>query len=136
MMFAPVMAIAMQTSLNAEGREHHCAQPMAQMDMNACAAIDFERADAELNRVYRDAVTEARRSDREIDRNVDHRPTAEAMLREAERAWVTFRDSHCTYDAYGEARGGSMEPMVYDGCRTELTRARIAQLTGNEGTAR
>ena len=58
----------------------------------------------------------------------DQRPTTEAVLRQAQRAWLTFRDAQCTYEGYGEARGGSMEPMVYSGCRARLTRERIAQL--------
>ena len=103
--------------------------PQAQMDMNACAAIDFERADAELNAAWREVIAGAREADREIDRHYDSRPTGEAKLREAQRAWIVFRDAHCTYDAY-ESRGGSMEPMLYHGCRATLTRARIRQLAG------
>ena len=32
---------------------HHCDDPQTQSEMNACAALDFERADAELNAAYR-----------------------------------------------------------------------------------
>ena len=45
----------------------------------------------------------------------------------AQRAWLIFRDAHCTVEGY-EARGGSMEPMVYNGCRARITRERTAQL--------
>jgi uncharacterized protein YecT (DUF1311 family) len=96
--------------------------------MNMCAEIDFERADADLNAAWRDAIAEARASDREIDRQYDQRPTEEAKMREAQRAWLVFRDAQCTVEGYGEARGGSMEPMVYSGCRARLTRERIVQL--------
>ena len=123
-----LLAVALQASLDAQAREHNCADPQAQLDMNFCAELDFERADAELNRIYRQEVADARRMDQEIERSVDQRPTSEAMLREAQRAWVTFRDAQCTYEGYQEARGGSMEPMVYHGCRARLTRERIAQL--------
>jgi uncharacterized protein YecT (DUF1311 family) len=126
-----LLALALQGSLQAQSREYHCDAPIAQMDMNACARIDFERADAELNRVYREEVTGAQQADREIDRSFDRRPGAEAVLREAQRAWVTFRDAQCTYEGYGEARGGSMEPMVVDGCRARITRERTAQLLGS-----
>jgi len=111
-------------------QEHHCDDPQNQHDMNACAAIDFEKADAELNAAWRDAVASAQEDDRELDRNYDQRPTTEAKLREAQRAWVVFRDAHCTVEGYGEARGGSMESMVYDGCRAQLTRERTRQLSG------
>jgi uncharacterized protein YecT (DUF1311 family) len=108
--------------------EHNCDDPMSQNEMNACAALDFERADAELNRAWREAVAAAREADAEIDRNYDQRPTSEAKLREAQRAWIVYRDAHCTVVGYEEARGGSMEPMTYDGCRKTLTEERTAQL--------
>jgi uncharacterized protein YecT (DUF1311 family) len=32
-----------------------------------------------------------------------------------------------------ESRGGSMEPMIVNGCMAEMTRKRIRELTGEEG---
>ena len=107
--------------------EWHCDNPQAQIEMNACAAIDFERADAELNAEYRRAIASARDADRELDGAGDRRPGDEATLREAQRAWIAFRDAQCRLEGYGE-RGGSMEPMVYQMCRARLTRERTAQL--------
>ena len=100
-----------------------------QQAMNTCAREDFQRADAELNRIYRQAIEWARAADRELDRNYDQRPGYEETLREAQRAWVIFRDAHCTWEGYGEARGGSMEPLVFEGCRAGLTRSRITELS-------
>jgi uncharacterized protein YecT (DUF1311 family) len=73
-------------------------------------------------------IAGARGRDRELDRSYDVRPTTEAKLREAQRAWIVFRDAHCTVEGYDQARGGSMEPMVYHGCRARLTRERTRQL--------
>jgi uncharacterized protein YecT (DUF1311 family) len=128
MISALLLALALQGSLDAQAREHHCSDPQNQMDMNFCADIDFQRADAELNAAWREAIASARSSDREIDRRSDQRPPQEAKLREAQRAWLIFRDAQCTVEGYEEARGGSMEPMVFSGCRARLTRERIAQL--------
>jgi uncharacterized protein YecT (DUF1311 family) len=122
-----LMALVAQASFDARAREYGCDDAQSQLAMNMCAELDFERADADLNRVYREEVASARQADREIDSD-DHRPTSEAVLRQAQRAWLTFRDAQCTYEGYGEARGGSMEPMVYSGCLARLTRERIAQL--------
>jgi uncharacterized protein YecT (DUF1311 family) len=124
-----LLALALQTSFDARAREYHCTAPetQSQLEMNMCAELDFERADLDLNRVYREEVESARQADREIERS-DQRATSEAVLRQAQRAWLTFRDAQCTYEGYGEARGGSMEPMVYSACRSRLTRERIAQL--------
>ena len=105
-----------------------CEDPQYQVEMNRCAALDFEQQDAELNRVWAQVIAAAREADGEINREFDQRPTEEAMLREAQRAWIAFRDAHCTVEAYREARGGSMEPMVYEACRARLTEERIGQL--------
>jgi uncharacterized protein YecT (DUF1311 family) len=123
-----VLVLALQASLQAQAREHQCDDPQNQADMNACASIDFQVADAELNRLWPAQIAAAREADRELDREFDQRPTEEAVLRDAQRAWIAFRDAHCTVEGYREARGGSMESMIFDGCRASLTRARIRQL--------
>src|SRR4051812_41286791 len=123
-----LLGLALQDSLDARAREFNCRDPQTQLDMNMCAEVDFERADLELNAAWRGTTAEARASDREIDRRSDQRPTQEAKLREAQRAWLIFRDAECTVEGYEEARGGSMEPMVFGGCGARLTRERIAQL--------
>ena len=122
------MVLAMLAAAQGADRTD-CAHAMAQLEMNQCAFRDFERADAELNRLWRDVITGARASDRsgENGRREGDDRTEEATLREAQRAWVAFRDAHCTWEGFAE-RGGSLEPMVYEECRTRLTRERIAQL--------
>ncbi len=110
--------------------EWHCADPQAQVEMNACAAIDFERADAELNAAWREAIAGARAADREIDRLYDRRPTGEARLREAPARLARLPRRPLQLSNAMKARGGSMEPMLYHGCRAALTRARTRQLTG------
>ena len=125
-----MIAVALQGSLQAQVRENQCNDPQNQAEMNICATIDFELADAELNAAWRGALASARAADAEIDRTYDQRPTSEAKLREAQRAWIVFRDAHCTVQAYDEARGGSMETMSYEACRADVTRERTRQLRG------
>jgi len=126
-----LVTFALQLStpaLDADYRARNCADPMTQADMNACEAIDFQRADLELNQVWREAIAAARRFDGELDRNIDTRPTYETVLRAAQRAWLTYREEHCTWAGYQGARGGTMESMIYSGCLAALTRARTAAL--------
>lgn len=125
------MAIAAAAQPMTEGE---CANAMSQMEMTACATGRFERADAELNMLYRRLIDGAREVDRSPDNGQsegDTRPGEEATLREAQRAWVAFRDAHCRGEGYAE-RGGSLEPMIVAECRARLTRERIAQLTPRE----
>ena len=135
-----LIALAFQVStpaLDAEARENNCADPQNQAEMNICARIDFQRADNDLNAAYRIAIAGAQANDRErraMGDAGDTRPGYEAVLRAAQRAWLTYREQHCTWQGYNEARGGSMESMVYGGCMAAVTRARIRELTG-EGEA-
>jgi len=124
------MILSLALALAAQEPQLDCDNAMSQMEMNACAGQDFEAVDAELNRIWPGLIAHAREMDREIDRRYDQRPGYEEVLRDAQRAWVTFRDAECTWSAYGEARGGSMESMSYNACRADLTRQRIRQLTG------
>ena len=128
MIATTIAALALLAAAQTSADDPKCDDPQSQAEMNLCASLDFQAQDAELNRVWAEAIAAARQADREINREFDTRPTEEAMLRESQRAWLTFRDAHCTVEGYREARGGSMETMVYEGCRARLTEERIAQL--------
>ena len=49
-------------------------------------------------------------------------------MREAQRAWITFRDNACAAEGYA-MKGGSAEPLVVYGCMRTLTLERTAHLT-------
>ena len=72
------LALALLVSLQGPSGEWNCDDAQSQMEMNVCAAIDFERADAELNALWPALIAAAREADREIDRDYDDRPTSEA----------------------------------------------------------
>jgi uncharacterized protein YecT (DUF1311 family) len=121
------LTLALLAAAQDPWQEYNCDDPRNQAEMNRCAGLDFERADAELNALWREVIAAARDADREINPEYDQAPTSEEVLRQAQRAWIAFRDAHCTYEGH-EARGGSMETMLYEGCRARVTRERIAQL--------
>jgi uncharacterized protein YecT (DUF1311 family) len=131
-----MIGLALALLLSAQNPEWNCDNPQAQQEMNWCAAQDAERADAELNTVYQASIGHAREADRDYARLADGAggpnaggPGEEATLREAQRAWVSFRDAQCRMESF-EARGGSMQPMIDGGCRATMTRARTAELRG------
>ena len=86
-----------------------------QSAMNAQARIDFQRADADLNKTYQLVLAKL--------------PTVESKqkLREAQRAWVISRDAEAAREAK-EAEGGSMAPSIRYETMTRLTRERINEL--------
>ena len=84
------------------------------VEMKHTAERDFEKADAELNAVYKKALGQLS-------------PKGVAALREAQRAWVTFRDK--TAEAYGTGEeGGSNEGLMYIRCQEAITQNRTKEL--------
>ena len=91
------------------------ALAQSQHEMNQQAEADFNKADAELNRAYKKLLN-----------GLD--AESQKKLKAAQRAWLAFRDAQAEFAADAEARGGSMQPMIYFGARAELTRERTKQL--------
>lgn len=99
-----------------------CKDPQDQNTMTACARVDFEKADQELNAIWPKLKTDAEDSDKATDKH----EYADALLA-SQRAWIAFRDAECEWQGF-EAHGGSLEPMLVAGCLARLTRDRIKQL--------
>ncbi len=91
------------------------ADAQSQHEMNAEARAAFDKADAELNKVYKKVLT-----------TLDAQ--AQVKLKAVQRAWVVLRDAEADFHADAEARGGSMEPMIFSGVAAELTRTRTKEL--------
>ncbi|MBO6718360.1 MAG: DUF1311 domain-containing protein [Rhizobiaceae bacterium] len=89
-----------------------CEAPETQAEMNACAGIAYEEADAALNATY--AEVRARLDD-----------AGREQLVSTQRAWIAFRDAECTFRSRG-VEGGTIYPTIYAGCLTELTEQRTA----------
>ncbi|MDT8856110.1 lysozyme inhibitor LprI family protein [Paracoccaceae bacterium Fryx2] len=108
----------------AAAQEVDCEAAEVQMELTFCAEQDWNAADKALNVTYKAA--------RDVMRNIDAglpeaRRGAEMQLRDAQRAWVTFRDATCSAEGYAY-HGGSIEPMVIYACRARLTWQRAEDL--------
>lgn len=102
----------------------NCANPTSQAEMNICARIAYEQADVELNKVYKQAIA----SMKDMDANLPPELRGgEKALREAQRAWIPYRDKGCEAAGF-QARGGSMEPMIVGMCLADVTRNRTNEL--------
>ena len=91
-----------------------CNNAMTQMAMNICADRDYQAADRKLNETYRALMAMLDGGQRQ-------------KLISAERAWIGFRDAHCRSET-AESEGGSIHPMEYSSCLTDMTKARIKEL--------
>jgi uncharacterized protein YecT (DUF1311 family) len=128
-----IVSLILPLLAQAAGPLPECDEKAAEMGiqqpMNQCAYRDFLIADQELNvqwKITAEAI-KARDTDFAVYAESDNRPGWFESLREAQRAWLRYRDAHCRVDGY-TARGGSMEPMLVSFCKTHLTRQRTEQL--------
>lgn len=101
-----------------------CDNAMTQLDMNRCAHQAYVLADEDLNLAYGMAIDMARSMDEYLQ---DGEVPAEQLLREAQRAWITFRDKACELEST-IVRGGSMQQLIYSSCLERETRARTESL--------
>ena len=103
-------------------QEVDCSEAFTQADLNECAYQGWQAADRDLNEAYAAAVAKAR------DYDAASAPlSAEDTLREAQRAWVAYRDPACVAQAFALA-GGSAYPMEQFGCLQHLTEQRTEML--------
>lgn len=124
-MFRPCLFLACLT-LPAAAQDVDCATAMAQQDLNQCAYQEWEAADAELNDVYGQAMSLLRIWDADLPD--DEKGGAQA-LKDAQRAWITFRDKACEAEGFA-MKGGSAEPLLVYGCMRQLTEERVGHLRG------
>lgn len=89
-----------------------------QLELNFCAATEFERADKELNAVYKEILSRYQNS-----------PTFLKNLKAAQRAWLAFRDAEMKmlYPLSVENYGSSF-PMCHAAAETAITMERVKTL--------
>jgi uncharacterized protein YecT (DUF1311 family) len=91
-----------------------CTNPQTQVEMNPCAGNAFKAADAALNQVYQRLAAK-------LDDN------EKVQLKEAQTAWLKYRDSNCEFVA-DQYKGGSIRPMIHGYCLANVTKKRTSEL--------
>ncbi len=90
------------------------ASAQSQSQMNREEYARFEKADANLNKIYAQVLAT-------LDAE------GKAKLRAAQRTWVAFRDAQADLEA-DLMRGGSAAPLLHSGSMKVNTERRIADL--------
>jgi uncharacterized protein YecT (DUF1311 family) len=97
-----------------------CGKFTVQIDLNKCADDNLQSADSMLNKVYQQLMAEQDAASKE-------------RLKEAERAWIAYRDRECAFETGPQEAGGSMWPSLISGCLEEKTAVHIRELTAMRG---
>ncbi|WP_339848070.1 lysozyme inhibitor LprI family protein [uncultured Halopseudomonas sp.] len=114
------------------GRIHPVdAQLEQEMDQNGGTTVDMREAqsrahagwDEELNSVYRELMAILP-------------PQEQLLLRDAQRSWLSFRDTEAEFWwSQSISGGGSLQPIIVTGYGIELLKARVCQLTKYKNAA-
>jgi uncharacterized protein YecT (DUF1311 family) len=120
-----LLASATPRALAEEEPAVDCDKAQTTYELNACANKDFEKADAELNTVYKKAMAHVAESAGSAPYD---RKSWETALRASQRAWVAFRDADCRDLTAMEWQGGTGRTAAELGCMTQLTTARTKDL--------
>ena len=99
------------------GRATDCSKAQTQMALTECAGSAFEKSDAQLNKVYKEAMSRLKSS-----------PDKAKLLKASEKAWISFRDAQCRFIS-SAVEGGSAQPMIQADCANDLTKARTKALS-------
>ncbi|WP_281258644.1 lysozyme inhibitor LprI family protein [Pseudoprimorskyibacter insulae] len=106
------------------GQTLDCDNATSQAEMTGCASMAYDAADAELNRQWKRAMAAMKQMDRY---SPNAQPSGEDVLRQAQRAWIAFRDPACEAESY-LARGGTMQNQLFYVCLERLSRQRAEDL--------
>ena len=128
----PLIAVGMALSLstNAQAEEIDCANAANTVEMNFCADKDYQAADKELNRAFGTALAYVKTRD---DEKPYDAKSFEDALRNAQRAWVAYRDADCKDLIAQEWSGGTGTTAASLGCMTEKTIQRTKELKERYG---
>lgn len=118
-----LLCVVMVALLSVSAQKKRAIDPCkgnTQSELNACAVAEFERADAELNRVYHQLL-----------KTVESDKLATTKIKWAEQTWIVYRDAYleAMYPAEDkQANYGSIYPMEHADLMTKLTKEQTAAL--------
>ena len=98
-----------------------------QTGMNVCSGREWSEADGEMATAWRAARERAKTVDASNAQDALAGSNVWQALLDGQRAWLGYRDGFCTArrDLFA---GGSIAPLVFNTCRTRLTRLRTDEL--------
>ncbi|WP_417241409.1 lysozyme inhibitor LprI family protein [Celeribacter sp.] len=112
-----LILIAAVCAAPALAQEVDCETAMTQYEMNHCAYEAYLAADEDLNATYIWS----------LDVAYEWSNDAAMALRDAQRAWIPYRDAACVAAA-SRYEGGSIQPLIEYSCLDHLTRQRTQEL--------
>ena len=122
-LFALLLAIASPAFADME----RCAALDTNVEMSTCAWEEYQAADAELNRVWRQVLAQIGDTDPDIMPPDEIKAWRDALT-SAQRSWAKFKDDDCQGAVMHEWWGGSGAGLAISTCLYDHTVQRIKDL--------
>jgi uncharacterized protein YecT (DUF1311 family) len=106
--------VSVAVSLAAAQPTNEPCAGMTTAEMRECLNQRYKQADTALNQLYQQLMSQLSK-------------TRRIKLREAQQAWVLFRDKSAAFGA-SAAEGGTMQPLLSLSVLTSMTEKRVAEL--------
>ncbi|MFJ3468456.1 lysozyme inhibitor LprI family protein [Pseudomonas sp. NPDC090201] len=104
-----------------------CANDVSEQNIYVCSKEMLERADAELNEIYR-------RRQNDIAQSYRHDPAAGKMLLEhlkkSQRSWIPLRDENCRMESFFVDDQAPAYEVINNDCIARESRSRTDYLKG------
>ncbi len=97
------------------------------LGMVACLNAEADVWDKHLNAEYKQVIAAFRAIDADEAEHFPEFAKRAETLRDAQRAWIAFRDGECAL-AYALWGSGSMRNIAYADCRMQMTADRVFEL--------
>jgi uncharacterized protein YecT (DUF1311 family) len=109
-----VVTTVLFASTSAFAAQPDCANATDQATLTQCANNSLKASDAKLNQTFRALQAKVSKPGKD-------------KLQKAQRAWITWRDAQCDFNASGSS-DGSVHGMVLASCLDDLTKAQTKLL--------
>ena len=113
MRYLPLALFVILVASSMARAEDFC-KGITQYDMNMCAGREFEKTDKVMNQRYA-----------QLMKRLD--PEDQIKLRQAQKAWISYRQRICEFEASGL---GTVRSTIFAGCLTFITEHQIKYLEG------
>ena len=118
-LISALIAVCFSFSVLADEGVVDCENAMNTIEINQCAAIELESAQAELDK-YLAASFEHNAYDAELV----------ASIKKAQESWQAYMTAHCD-SVYTQWRDGSIRGLMALSCKTKLTKQRTHEVWEN-----
>jgi len=112
---SPVLLLSVTTPVALQAQRDPCKDGDTTFEMKQCSAKKYKQADDELNKVYQQLMSK-------LD-DEGHK----TALKNAQVAWLKYRDSNCDFESYLN-RGGSIYSVIVTECKTSMTASRTREM--------